>query len=183
MSLSHDFRFAARQLWKAPGFSLTVILTLALGIGANLAIFQVLYGGLFQKLPVAQPNQLYSLHAVKSPFDEQWFFSYPAYQHLRQATAATVPVIARTSVSECIFQPDARSPERADVQLVSDNFFDVLGIAPASGRFFLAGDEASEQNQWPAVLRYGFWKQSFAADSSVIGMRAGMNAVPVIVVG
>src|SRR5262249_18942869 len=102
MSLSHDLRFAARQLWKAPGFSLTVILTLALGIGANLAIFQVLYGFLFQKLPVAQPNELYSLHAVKSPFDGQWFFSYPAYQRLRQATIAA-PVIARTSISECIF--------------------------------------------------------------------------------
>src|SRR5258708_7366882 len=149
MSLSHDLRFAVRQLWRTPGFSLTVILTLAFGIGANLAIFQVLYGVLFQRLAIAQPNQLYSLHAVKSPFDGQWFFSYPAYQHLRRVTATAAPVIARSSISACIFQPDGRSPERTGVQLVSDNFFDVLGISPTAGRFFAASNE-SEQNQWPA---------------------------------
>ncbi|HTR66903.1 MAG TPA: ADOP family duplicated permease [Terriglobales bacterium] len=183
MRLSHNLRFAVRQLWRTPGFSLTVILTLAFGIGANLAIFQVLYGVLFQRLPIAEPNQLYSIHAVKSPYDGQWFFSYPAYQHLRKVTATAAPVIARTSISECIFQPIGRSPERADIQLVSDNFFDVLGISPAAGRFFLTDHEESGQNEWPVVLRYGFWKQSFGEDLSVIGKRAVVNGVPVIIVG
>lgn len=183
MTLSQDRRYAVRQLWRAPGFSLTVVLTLAFGIGANLAIFQLLYGVLFARLPIAQPNQLYSLHAVKSPFDGQWFFSYPAYQHLRQLTTHVAPVIARSGTSDGLFQPNGRSPERAVVQLVSDNFFDVLGISPAIGRFFLASDEKSGQNQWPAVLRYGFWKQSFGKDPSVIGKQAVMNGVPVIIVG
>src|SRR5579864_2030664 len=183
MTPAHDTRFAVRQVWRAPGFSFTVILTLAFGIGANLAIFQVLYGVLFQRLPIAEPNQLYSLHAVESPYDGQWFFSYPAYQHLRQVTSTAAPVIARTSISECIFQPSGRSPERADIQLVSDNFFDILGISPAAGRFFLTDHEESGQNEWPAVLRYGFWKQSFGEDLSVIGKRAVVNGLPVIIVG
>jgi predicted permease len=183
MTLSQDRRHALRQLWRAPGFSLTVVLTLAFGIGANLAIFQLLHGVLFARLPIAHPNQLYSLHAVKSPFDGQCFFSYPAYQHLRHATANVAPVIARSGISEGIFQPNGRSPERASVQLVSDNFFDVLGISPATGRFFFASDEEPEQTEWPAVLRYGFWKQSFGADHSVIGKHGVMNGVPVVIVG
>jgi predicted permease len=181
--LSRDLRYALRQLWRAPGFALTVVLTLALGIGANLAIFQLLDGVLFVRLPIAQPNQLYSLHAVKSPFDGQWFFSYPAYQHLRHATENVAPVIARAGISEGIFQPKGRASEPASVQLVSDNFFDALGISPATGRFFFPSDDDPTQNQWPAVLRYGYWKQSFGADPSVIGRQALLNSVPVVIVG
>ena len=183
MTLSQDIRYAVRQLWRAPGFALTVVLTLALGIGANLAVFQLLHGALFARLPIAQPNQLYSLHAVKSPFDGQWFFSYPAYQHLRHATAEVAPVIARSGISKGVLQPRGGSPERASLQMVSDNFFDVLGISPASGRFFFASDEELGKDQQPVVLRYGFWKQSFGAGPSVIGKQAVLNGVPVVIVG
>src|SRR4029077_20875634 len=102
--VGQDFRYALRQMWRAPGFSLTVILTLALGIGTNLAVFQLLHAVLFAKLPVAQPEQLYSLHAVKSPFDGQWFFSYPAFQKLRKSTENSAPILARSSVAQGIFQ-------------------------------------------------------------------------------
>src|SRR3981081_4417884 len=97
--LGQDLGYAIRQMWRAPGFALTVILTLALGIGTNLAIFQLLHGVLFAQLQVVEPSQLYSLHAVKSPFDGQWFFSYPAYQRLR-TTANSAPVLARSGISE-----------------------------------------------------------------------------------
>jgi predicted permease len=183
MTLSQDVRYAVRHLWSAPGFALTVILTLALGIGANLAIFQLLQGALFARLPIAEPNQLYSLHAVKSPFDGQWFFSYPAYQHLRHATANVAPVIARSGIYDGVLQPSGRSPERASIQMVSDNFFDVLGISPTSGRFFFESDEELGQDQQPVVLRYGFWKQSFGAGPSVIGKQGVLNGVPVVIVG
>jgi predicted permease len=183
MTLSQDLPYVVRQLRRAPGFALTVVLTLALGIGANLAIFQLLHGALFTRLPVAQPSQLYSLHAVKSPFDGQWFFSYPAYQHLRQATVDVAPVIARSGISEGVLRPSGRSPERVSIQMVSDNFFDVLGISPASGRFFFRRDEELGQYEQPVVLRYGFWKQSFGAGASVVGKQAVLNGVPVIIVG
>src|SRR3984893_18641224 len=116
MTWSQDLRYAVRRLSSQPMFALTVVLTLALGIGANLAIFELLHGVLFARLPIAQPGQLYSLRAVKSPFDGQWFFSYPAYQRLRHATADGAPVIARSGMSEGVLRPGGRSPERVRVQ-------------------------------------------------------------------
>jgi predicted permease len=181
--LGQDFRYAFRQMWRAPGFALTVILTLALGIGTNLAVFQLLHAVLFAKLPVAQPEQLYSLHAVKSPFDTQWFFSYPAYQKLRQSAPKTAPILARSSVSQGILQAQGGSPGRARYQLVSDNFFDVLGVAPAAGRFFEGSDSDASHGGWPAVLRFGYWQQAFGADRSIIGRRADVNGVPIVIVG
>jgi len=183
MTWSRDLRYATRQLLRAPGFAVTVVLTLALGIGANLAIFQLLYAAIFAPLPIAQPNQLFSLRAVKSPFDGQWFFSYPAYQRLREATANTAPVIARSGFSEGVFQPSGRSPERVSLQMVSSNFFDVLGLAPANGRFFSADDEGTAQARLPCILRYGFWKQSFGSDLSVIGKPAVLNGVMIVIIG
>src|SRR3984885_7492255 len=100
--LQQDLRQAIRQLRKAPGFALTVVLSLAIGIGANLAVFRVLHAVLFARLPVVRPSQLYSLRAVKSPFDAQWFNSYPAYERLRRATGASV--ITRSGVGNGVLQ-------------------------------------------------------------------------------
>jgi hypothetical protein len=133
--LGQDVRYAVRQIRKAPGFSATVVVTLALAIGANLAVFQLLQGLLFSQLPIVKPAELYALHAVKSPFDEQWFYSYAAYQRMRQATGHSAPVIARTSVGRGVLQARDGFSEEATFQLVSDNFFTVLGLSPASGRF------------------------------------------------
>jgi predicted permease len=180
---AQDLRYAARQLWRSPGFASTVVLTLALGIGANLAIFQLLHGVLFAQLPIAQPAHLYSLRAVKSPFDAQWFFSYPGYQRLRQATQDSAPVIARSGISDGIVMSESGSSARVRCQLVSENFFDVLGISPAIGRWFLPSDEEPGQNPRPVVLRYGYWKQYFGADRSIIGQIFVVNGVSVVVVG
>jgi len=181
--LGRDFRYAVRQIWRAPGFALTVILTLALGIGTNLAIFQLLHGVMFAQLPVVRPSQLYSLHAVKSPFDGQWFFSYPAYQRLRSSTANSAPILARSGISDGILQRQSESAARVKYQLVSENFFDVLGLSPMGGRFFEASDKKFSQGSWPVVLRYGYWAESFGADRSVIGKQASINGVPVVVIG
>jgi predicted permease len=181
--LGQDFRYAFRQIWRAPGFALTVILTLALGIGTNLAVFQLLHAVLFARLPVAQPEQLYSLHAVKSPFDGQWFFSYPAFQRLRQSTGSTAPILARSIVAQGILQAQGGSPERARYQLVSDNFFEVLGVSPVGGRFFEASDANASLGDWPAVLGYGYWQRAFGADRSVVGRRASVNGVPIVLAG
>jgi len=180
-NLRHDFRHAIRQLHKAPGFALTVIVTLAIAIGANLAVFRVLHGVLFARLQIKQPSQLYSLHAVKSPFDAQWFFSYPAYQRLRQQTAGSV--IARSGISEAVLQVSNGFSQRTSFQLVSDNFFDVLGISPSAGRFFRQSDDSPGQSELPVVLAYGFAKEHFGSDRSIIGMKAVLNRIPVMVVG
>src|ERR1700679_4041065 len=122
-----DWCQAIRRLPKSPGFALTVVFTLAIGIGANLAVFRLLHGVLFAELPIAQPAQLYSLHAVKSPFDAQWFYSYPAYQRLRQATGTSASVIERSGLGGGILQVRNGFSQEASFQLVSGNFFDFLG--------------------------------------------------------
>ena len=178
-----DIRYAFRQLSKSPGFAATAVLTMALGIGANLAVFQLLYGVMFAQLPVKEPGQIYSIHALKSPFDGQWFFSYSAYRRLREATRATAPVIARSGPGTGVLQETDGSTSRINFQLVSDNFFGTLGLAPAAGRSFQDGDDQKEASEFPVVLRYGFFKEHFGADRSVIGRRATLNGVPIIVIG
>ncbi len=179
----NDFRYAFRQLCKSPGFATTTVLTLALGIGANLAVFQLLYGVLLAHLPVEQPGQIYSLHAVKSPFDAQWFFSYPAYRRLRQATDADAPVFARSGIGTAVLQQANGAASRIEFQLVSDNFFSVLGLSPSAGQFFQMGDDQRQQAQWPVILRYGFFKEHFGADRSIVGKQATLNGLPVVVIG
>jgi putative ABC transport system permease protein len=180
-----DLRYAARQLLHAPGFAFTVVLTLALCIGANLGVFQLLYGVLFAPLPISHPQELYSLKAAKSPFDSQTFLSYSAYRNLRRATQDTAPVIARSSISRAVIQHngDASSAVRIDTQLVSDNFFSVLGLSPAAGRFFLDGDDESLSPQLPVVVRYGYWKQELGADPAIVGARIVLSGIPAVIVG
>ena len=182
-SIWDDTRYAFRQLRKSPGFATTTVLTLAIGIGANLAIFQLLYGVLFAHLPVKQPAELYSLHAVQSPFDGEWFFSFPAYRRLRQATQEDAPVFARSGFGIGVLQETDGATSRIEFQLVSDNFFSVLGLAPSAGRFFLDGDDQRQQSEWPVILRYGYFKEHFAANQPVLGKRSTFNGVPIVIVG
>ena len=182
-SIWEDGRYALRQLSRSPGFVVTAVLTLALGIGANLAVFQLLHGVLFAQLPIPQPAQIYSLHAVQSPFDGQWFFSYPAYRRLREASPDDAPVFARSGLDQGVFQESDGSASRIDFQLVSDNFFSVLGLTPYAGRFFQVDDDRREQTEWPVILRYGFFKQHFGGDRSVLGRRAIYNGLPIVVIG
>lgn len=177
-----ELRYAVRQIWKAPGFSLTVVLTLGIGIGANLAIFQLLHGVLLGRLPVAAPEQIYSLHTVKSPFDAQWFFSYPAYQRLNDEAAGIAPVIAHSGVSEGLLKASGFAGQHIRFQLVSANFFDVLGLSPQLGRFFQAADDKVGEEQ-VAVLRSGYWRQSFGSDTNVVGKHVVVNGVPITIVG
>jgi predicted permease len=185
-SLWADTRYALRQLARSPGFAITALLTLALGIGSNLAVFQLLNGVMFAKLPVPQPQQLYVVHGVRTPFDHAWYFSFPAFERLRKASSETAPVGAHSWIGGGVFQ-QAESPNAdstgIDFQMVSDNFFSVLQLSPAAGRFFQPGDDDRQQTEWPVILRYSFFEQHFGADPSVIGKRAVVNRVPVIIIG
>ncbi len=182
-NLAQDLRYALRQLARSPGFAVTAVLTMALGIGANLAVFQLLYGVMFAHLPVKQPAQIYSIHALKSPFDGEWFVSYSAYRRLREATRDAAPVFARSGVGTGVLQQAEGSTSRSDFQLVSENFFGILGLSPVAGRFFQNGDDQKEQSEFPVILRYGFFREHFGADRSVIGRRATLNGVPIVVIG
>ena len=181
-SLWADMKFALRRLARSPGFTATAVLTLALGIGVNLGVFRVLYSVLLAPLPVSRPGELVSLHAVKSPFDGQWFVSYPAYERLRRATGTSAPVIARTGFGLGLLELQNQPPAETRFQLVSDNFFSVLGVEPAAGRLFTESEARPGQSEWPVVVRYGFALRHFGA-VQVAGRHAVFNGMPVVIVG
>src|SRR5580698_7439121 len=98
-SVFADFRYALRQLRRAPAFTATALLTLAFGVGVNLGVFQLLYAVILADLPVPHPEDLVRIHAARSPFDQSWTISYPAYERLRAATP-DVPLMATAYILE-----------------------------------------------------------------------------------
>ena len=185
-SVGADVRFALRQIRKAPGFAITLILTLAIGIGVNLAVFQLLHAVLFADLPVPRPAELHALQTVKSPFDEQWIYSYAAYQRMRRATGNDAPVIARSGIGYGAMKAGETFSESASYEMVSDNFFSVLGVTTVDGRSFQIGDDTPDQREMPVVLSYGFAREKLGYNPGkhpLAGMHSALNGVPVTVIG
>ncbi|HEY3703877.1 MAG TPA: permease prefix domain 1-containing protein [Terracidiphilus sp.] len=151
-NLLHDLRYALRQLHRQPAFTGAAVLTLAFGIGANLGVFQLLHAVILAQLPVPHPEELVRIHAARSPFDQSWQVSYPAYLRLRAATP-DVPLIATAYAQAAILNFPDRASISASCRLVSGNYFSGLGVTPAAGRLFVPADERIRQDEWPAVLR------------------------------
>src|SRR6476646_7189114 len=163
-----DIRYALRILAKNPGFACVVVFTLALGIGANAAIFSVTDKVLLQSLPVTRPEQL----AVLSSFDSQGgrriesSFSYPMYQDLRDRNDVFSGVIARGGVQMNVSYGD--QTERVQAELVSGNFFEVLGVKPWAGQLLTQNDDLNPGAHPVAVISYAFWQKRFGGDRSII---------------
>jgi predicted permease len=178
-----DIRYALRMLAKNPAFAGVVILTLALGIGANAAIFSMLDRVLLQSLPVTNPDQL----AVLSTYDPKEdpgidsSFSYPMYQDLRDRNSVFAGVIARAGAQLNVSYGD--QTERVGGELVSGNFFEVLGVRPWAGRLFTQDDDRNPGAHPVAVLSYQFWESRFNKDPNLIGKTILVNEQPVTVLG
>ena len=177
-ALLHDLRYAFRQLRKSPGFTITAVLTLALGIGANTAIFTLVHAVMLKSLPVVNPKQLYRIGdndncCVWGGFqDEGWgVFSYSLYQYLRDNT----PQFEEMSAFEAN-EPDfsvrrsgaKTSAEPFPGEFVSGNYFSTFGIQPFAGRMFTAQDDTPGAAP-VAVMTYRAWQQHYGLDPSVIG--------------
>src|ERR1041385_7866908 len=177
-----DIRFALRMLTKNPGFAGVVVLTLALGIGANAAIFSLLDQVLLQSLPVADPDQLVVLSAYepKEP-GVDYSFSYPTYQDLRDRNDVFSGVIARGGAQMNVSYGD--QTERVSGELVSGNFFEVLGVRPWAGRLFTQDDDRTAGAHPVAVLSYRFWESRFNKDPNLIGKTILINEHPMTVIG
>jgi predicted permease len=182
-NLLRDSRYALRQMRRAPAFTATALLTLAFGIGANLGVFQLLYAVILAELPVPHPEELVRIHAARSPFDQSWTVSYPAYQRLRAATP-DVPLMATAYVVEdARLELPNRGSTKASCTLVSDNYFSGLGVAPAAGRLFVQADERMGQGEWPAVLRYDFARNTFGSAQQAVGQHMVLNGRAFVVIG
>ncbi|MGZ4984392.1 MAG: ABC transporter permease, partial [Chthoniobacterales bacterium] len=180
-NLRQDFGYGLRGLVRNPGFTAVVVLTLALGIGANTAIFSVVHGVLMRPLPYRAPERLVILNQAAPKIGEQSFgFSVPDFTDFRERTRAFSAMSEYHSMWFILLgRPD---PERVQTGVVSDNFFDLLGVKPLLGRTFLPGED--KQGAAPVlVLSYNYWKKSFAGDPMVVGKVFQMNDKPHTVVG
>lgn len=188
-SLTQDARYGLRMLIKSPGFTVVAVLTLALGIGVNTAIFSLLNQVLLNRLPVRAPEQLVIL---SSPGPKQGHvsadtnggaesFSYLMYKDIRDKNEVLSGLIARFPVSLNITYEG--QTERADGELVSGNYFEVLGVKAAIGRTLTDEDDITPGGHPLAVLSYGFWARRFASDQSVLNQTMTINDQVMTIVG
>ena len=187
-----DLRYALRQLRKSPGFTLTVVLMLALGIGANTAVFSVMNAVLMQLLPVSHADGLSFVRMAKgedqppgagNTGDSNTSFSEAGFETLRQRSDVFEDLIAYVplSFSGSVGVRHASLPEEAAGEEVSGNFFSGLGVRMAMGRGFTLDDEKSHASI--AVISYDYWTRSYARDAAVIGQTLYVKGVPLTVVG
>ena len=178
----NDIRQAIRVLLKYPGFSAIVIITLALGIGANTAIFSVTDRLLLRSLPVRDPDQLVLVTSVSvSPQFVSNSFSYPLFNDFRRQNNVFDGMLAFTRTE--LQLTTGTGTERIPSEYVSGNYFDVLGIQAAHGRTFLPEEDQTPGSQPVVVVSEAFTRKHFSAGQDAIGQKITLNGFPLTVVG
>ncbi len=190
-TLWQDIRYGARMLRKNPGFTIVAVLTLALGIGANTAIFSMVDWLLFQKLPVEDPNALTFLSFNKaglSPNDIQ--FSFPEYQQITEECGPQfngMVAVAFGGVSGSQTGPDGMTfqgrTQSVQTLFATGNFFSFLGLKPALGRFFTPDEGTSSAIDPVAVLSWEYWMSRFQGDPGIVGKSVAINGHLVTIIG
>ena len=198
-----DLRFGLRQLRKSPGFTAVAVVTLALGIGANTAIFTVVNALLLKMLPVRDPQQLVVVgdpalpNTTSNGTPRTDVFSYPLYKELRDHNSVFSGLCAGgtnhfveidtgqgTNVATSVTANDnTNGSERINGRLVSGNYFAVLGLKPGAGRLLSDADDTVENANPVVVLGYEYWQRRFALSPSIIGKDIRLNGYPFTVVG
>jgi predicted permease len=172
-----DVKFAFRQLVKSPGFTLTAIATLALGIGANAVVFSVLNALVLRPVNVPHAQNLYMVQRFQFPSQ-----SYPDYLDLRDKNRTFESLIAFNIIG-AVGVDTGGAPSTAWPYVASGNYFDALGIQPYLGRFFHAADEKGINSAPYVVLSYAYWNGYFHADSGVVGHTIAINKHPFTIIG
>ncbi|HEV2421366.1 MAG TPA: ABC transporter permease [Candidatus Acidoferrales bacterium] len=182
-SLLQDLRFALRMLRKSPGFTAVAVLTLALGIGANTAIFTMVNGLMLRTLPVRDPGQLVELlhHGPGEP--EPGFNGFPwfAYQIIRDGNHAFSELIV-AGMNFFTVHGDKLPPQTVFGGAVGGNFFQALGVRPAAGRLIGPEDVHTGDHAPVAVISWSFWKSRFGLDPGIIGKKIVINDDPPLAV-
>ncbi len=177
-----DLRYGARMLLKKPGFTLIAVITLALGIGANTAIFSLVNTALLRPLPVAEPERLVFLNVVSEKGDRIFpTSSYPNYRDFRDRNDALSGLIAYR-IAPVSLSHDGTN-ERLWGYLVTGNYFEVLGIEPVLGRLFNEDDDKRPGAHPVAVITWHCWQKRFAADPKIIGRDVIVNGRNFTIIG
>ena len=178
-NVNRDVRYSARALRKSPGFTIVAVLTLALGIGVNTAIFSVLNGWLLRPLPVRAPEQIFVL--AFSQQHEGSNFSYPDLVDFRNQSDVFSDLFAY-GLSVAGLSVRGRAAEFA-YSSVTGNYFSALGVKPALGRFFLPGEGETPGAPLLVVLGNSYWRKNFGGDTGVVGAQVLVNGQPATVIG
>ncbi|MEP7272054.1 MAG: ABC transporter permease [Acidobacteriota bacterium] len=188
MDLVKEIRYGLRVLLRKPGFTAIAVLTLALGIGANTAIFSLLDQVLLRRLPVPRPEELVVLRSpgpmrgwVSTDSDSATSFSHRMYKTLRERNEVFSGLLARYAIPLSVSA--GGQTERAEGELVSGNYFEVLGVDAALGRVFSWSDDEKEGVHPVAVLSHGYWTRRFGANPSVLNQSILVNGHQLTVVG
>jgi hypothetical protein len=176
--LGRDLRYAGRQLRRSPGFALTAILTLALGIGANVVVFGVLNAMILRPLNVARANRLFELAGQRHGDDNQ---CYPDYIDFKTRNSTFTDMAAYRL--GYVGLSSGGTAQKSWEYEVSGNYFDMLGVQPQLGRFFHAGDEHGPNSASYIVLSDAMWRARFNADPRVVGSTVDLNKHPFPIIG
>ena len=177
ITLLQDMRFGLRMLAKNPGFTAVAVLTLALGIGVNTAIFSLVDQLLLWSVPAREPNRLVKVEGIYSS-------TYPffcAYRDLNQVFSGVLA--SSENLATGIRPAGAPGVEVGHVEYVSGGYFQILGIGSAAGRVITPSDDAAPGGSPVAVLSYRYWQRRFAGDLRVIGRKLAVNTYPLVIVG
>jgi predicted permease len=176
-----DFRYGLRILCRSPGFAAVAVLSIALGIGANTAIFTLFDAVLLKSLPVMEPERLVEFVRAHST-GQVTTFPYPEYEKYRDENKVCSGIVATFFLNRVIMQIDGQ-PEVGSGLLASGNYFSVLGVNPILGRPLTPDDDRVPGAHPVAVISYGFWDRRFSKDPSILGKSIIVNNTPLEIIG
>src|ERR1700677_4195246 len=178
-----DLRYAVRVLRRSPAFTAVALVTLMLGIGANVVVFGVLSAVLLHPLDVREPQDLYQLRPKQRVSGRLLTTSYPAFEDLRRRSSSFSDMFAVNGYSRAELRGRGNLLLEVGGEEVSANFFDMLGVQPAAGQFFHAADDHGAGSAPYVVLSNDLWRNAFHADRGIVGTTVEMNQHPFTVVG
>src|SRR6476469_3729852 len=177
----NDFRFAFRQLRKSPGFTAAAVTVLALGIGVNTAIFSLVNAMLFQPPAYERPSEIVQVFSQDKKDPKNFrAFSYPTFSDIRDQNTVFSGVMAHDTA--VVGVGEKGNTRRVMADIVSSNYFSVLGVPPVLGRAFLPDEETPGRGQRVAIVSYSFW-QKHGGDTSLLGQTITISSRPFTVVG
>ena len=191
-SLGHDLRYSTRSLLRSPGFTLTAVLSLALGIGANSSIFTLIKQVVLQNLPVRDPQELVTfgkstgggiLGGIDLGTADMFTYDFARKLEINPGPFQGVAAYSSFSPKVSVHAPNSVAAIQIPASLVSGNFFTVVGATPFLGRAIAPFDADAPDRSAVAVVSYHFWQQSLSADPAILGKTIEINATPFTVIG
>ena len=180
-TIAQDVRYALRIFARSPGFTTVVVVTLALGIGANTAVFSLINAALLRMLPVKDPQQLVQLSKIDPAFGPNDYFSYPEVELFQHETHAFSGLFAFANLNGVNVEVNGHG-EIANGQVVSGNYFSTLGVSAILGRTIDPEDDQMAGGT-VAVISYKYWRERLAGDAEVVGKKIVLNNYPFTVIG